>query len=682
MSTFAPSPAPSRPSLSLAISPRLTLAAVASLLAFMAVLLVASVRQESQTFDESAHLYAGFEYWKHADFGHNPEHPPLAKLLAALPLLPMALREPPTPDVPYFKAQDFIGAQAFLYRGNAPAGSILFCGRLVLMLFPLVLGLLVFLAAREMFSPLTGLIALCLFVFEPVLLANGPLVTTDMPLTCLFFASVYTFYRYAQLPSPARLALCALATALAVTAKHSALLIFPTLFLLAIAAVYTTPAAQPEPARRRQILQLASALLVLAAVSYAFLWTLYGFRYAARPGGGHMVPSLDAYAATLSHIDQRSLISFLGRHHLLPEAYLFGWTDILLIPGRRPFFLFGHVFASGRWFYFPAVLLIKTSLTLLLFLLLLPFARIRQHRRERLFLVIPTAFYLLVAIWSMLNMGVRHVLVLYPFLIILGAAAAAAFGLRSRRTAYAVTALLVFNAISSLHAFPDFLAHSNELFGGPAHTWQVASDANADWGQGFLWTRAYLDRHPTPDCWFDAYSPVVDPAYFGIPCKPLPSGFGTMVGLSPTAIPRTLSGTILLSSTDLSGAWWGPDELNPYDVFRHRKPDDLIGNIILVYHGTFPVPLLAGHANASAAATLLRQHRPAEALARAQTAVQLAPTSARIYQVLAQTLAATGQMEQARQANATALHLAQTIHPDYQARLIQQLQTPAPTPPR
>src|SRR5271169_5656373 len=124
----------------------------AALLAILAVLLVTSERQQSQTFDESTHLLAGFEYWKHADFGRNPEHPPLAKLLATLPLLPMGLREPPTVPIPFFKGQDLVNGTQLLYTANADA--ILMRGRLIIALFSLTLGLLVFLATKEIFGPL------------------------------------------------------------------------------------------------------------------------------------------------------------------------------------------------------------------------------------------------------------------------------------------------------------------------------------------------------------------------------------------------------------------------------------------------------------------------------------------------------------------------------------------------
>src|SRR5438874_13561114 len=96
-----------------ALTPRITNFIAAILLAIMAILLVTSVHQQSQTFDESTHLFTGFEYWKHADFGRNPEHPPFVKLLASLPLLRMGLHEPPAIPIPFFKAENLINAGQF-----------------------------------------------------------------------------------------------------------------------------------------------------------------------------------------------------------------------------------------------------------------------------------------------------------------------------------------------------------------------------------------------------------------------------------------------------------------------------------------------------------------------------------------------------------------------------------------
>src|SRR3954453_7027790 len=102
---------------------------VVALLLFFGSELFLSTRQESQVFDESAHLFAGFEYWKHGDFGMNPEHPPLIKLVAATPLLSLPLKEPAPVPIPFFKAQTFLGASQFLY--GADADSLLLRARLM-----------------------------------------------------------------------------------------------------------------------------------------------------------------------------------------------------------------------------------------------------------------------------------------------------------------------------------------------------------------------------------------------------------------------------------------------------------------------------------------------------------------------------------------------------------------------
>jgi len=661
----APVSAPSFPEPSL----RLTRLLVAFLLGVLAVSLIASVRQESQIFDEADHLYAGYMYWHHADFGRNPEHPPLVKLLVGLPLLTMGLHEQPPAAASFFKARDFIEGEGFLYSGNADA--MLLCGRLVIACFTLVLAFLIFLAAQEMFGNLAALLALTLFAFEPTLLANGAIVTTDMPLACLFFASVYTFYRYISRPAFPRLALCAGITGLTLAAKHSGALILPTLLLVALATFFTAPPPDPKTNWRALLPRhIVLSLIFIALVSYVVIWTFYGFRFAARPDGLQITPLLADYAAGMTHAFERDAILFCARHHLFPEAYLYGWVDILLISSVRRTFIFGHMFPTGQWFFFPGVFLIKSTLAMLVLLVLVPFARIRNHRRELLFLAIPAAFFFVTAIASMLNLGVRHLLPIYPFAIVLAGAAAAALVSGSLPARVAVAALLALTVLSSLHAFPDYLAYANEIAGGSSNAYQIVTDANDDWGQGLKWTRAYLDQHPTRDCWIVYANPMVDPAYYGIPCHRLLSGFAHVTHIGAGAPqPTTITGTVFVSATDRVGLWWGPGVLNPYQPFHDLKPDAVIGNIVLVYNGTFDVPLLAAETDSLAASNLLRSHRVPEALARAQHAVALAPDSADANSVLAQVLSAAGHNAEADATHAHAIHLAQTIYPDYQKSL-------------
>ena len=105
----------------------------------------------------------------------------------------------------------------------------------MMLLFTIGLGLAIFAAGREMFGPEAGLLALALFAFEPMVLANGGLITTDMALSCMMFVSVYAFYRYVRRPTPLRFAILSVAIGLALVAKQSGVFLYLVLGMLAIA---------------------------------------------------------------------------------------------------------------------------------------------------------------------------------------------------------------------------------------------------------------------------------------------------------------------------------------------------------------------------------------------------------------------------------------------------------------
>jgi hypothetical protein len=206
----------------------------------------------------------------------------------------------------------------------------------------------------------------------------------------------------------------------------------------------------------------------------------------------------------------------------------------------------------------------------------------------------------------------------------------------------------------------------------------VVTDSNDDWAQGLKWTKTYMDRHPDSNCWFNYSDPLIDPAYYGIHCKPLPSSFGLffgpMMGKNLPALPSTITGTVYISAMEVSGLYWGPDTLNPYKSFADRQPDAKIGNVILVYHGTFDISLLAALSDATNASNLFKQHRAAEALVLAQQAAQLAPNNAWVNAELGRTMIALGRAQEGQQVNANALRLALTDHPEFQQDLIHVLE--------
>ena len=178
----------------------------------------------SLTWDECNHMYAGYMSWMHKDFGLNPEHPPLVKLLASLPLLSMPLKMPALEDRPY-EVEAFLGGKDFLFRNDA--NTMTFRARMAASVITLLLVLIVFLTARELFGTGAGFLALGLIAFDPTLLAHGAVVTTDSAQSCFLLAAIYAFYRYAKAPSGWRLAAAGITAGLALASKHSTVLLFP-----------------------------------------------------------------------------------------------------------------------------------------------------------------------------------------------------------------------------------------------------------------------------------------------------------------------------------------------------------------------------------------------------------------------------------------------------------------------
>ena len=158
------------------------LAAVA-LLVIQAALALTMVHRESLTFDEGDHMFAGYMMWKAADYGLNPEHPPLAKLLATVPLLSDHLWVPPPMHGQFFKAEAYLNGRDWLARNDGDRQHLVFEMRASAELLALGLCLFVFLAAREWFGNAAGLVALALVVFDPNVLAHSALVTPPHPTT-------------------------------------------------------------------------------------------------------------------------------------------------------------------------------------------------------------------------------------------------------------------------------------------------------------------------------------------------------------------------------------------------------------------------------------------------------------------------------------------------------------------
>lgn len=629
-----------------------------------------SIRQQSLSWDEGNHIFAGYMAWKKVDFGINPEHPPLVKALAAIPLLPMHLNVPEPKGLASFKDEAYFDGRDFIFGngGEAEADRITFRARMAAATLSLLLGLLVFLAAREMFGDGAALFALALVVFEPNMIAHGAYVTTDMGISCLMFASIYALYRYVKAPSVGRLIVLGLVSGLALASKHSGVLLLPFGLALIISEILW---ASPETwtNKRKVALRLTGAFLAASTIAIVVLWAFYGFRYAARPNGMQLRPSLAEYARGLKGVEPHAYLA-LARWHILPESYLYGLVDVRLISDSFSTYIFGKVYARGVWYYFPAAFIIKSTAAFMGLLLLAGFAIVTgklRGRREIFFLTLPPVLYLLVATGTGLNIGARHILPMYPFLSVLIGGAALALARKDRGWAYVAGLLLAWHAVSSARAYPNYLAYSNEFWGGPANTYKYLTDSNTDWGQQLKAVKKYLDNRGVKDCWFAYFvEPSIHFRAYGIPCKPLPTADSGWTDYQIDT-PQTITGTLLISAGTLTGYEWGSNVLNPYRDFQKLKPVAFIQDGVFVYDGTFDMRFASALGHVTRARDLTATGQLASALVEAQTAVAIAPDELEAQMVLGNTFTALGRPLAAKPVYEQALAIAKTMEPSAEA---------------
>jgi hypothetical protein len=620
---------------------------VACLLAAFAFQLVYHAVRTSATVDEPFHILAGHRHWQCGDFGINPEHPPLLKLLATAPLNFRKLSDPPWECGSKFtpKFDGFSYGSTFVVDNGM--NNVLITARVAASLMSMLLALLMFLAAWEMFGRWEALTVLAIVAFEPNFIAHGSIVTTDMAISATAFGAVYALYRFGKDQTWPRFLVAALGIGLMLAAKHSAVIFVGILFALLVADELLFHRRELRLPHRvlRQVATFAGMFLI----GLAILWSFYGFRY--RAIANETAPTISVGDYIKENGRPESVESFPARvtaavsHvHMFPESYVLGMADVIAW-GSRNCWLFGRTYPTGRWFYFPIAFLVKSNIALLL---LLPPGLIFLYFvpgkwREGMFLLVPPAVFFVFASSSNFNTGVRHILPIYGFLIVMSSAGAIWLCRNFGVFRYVLIALLVLNAVAAIRTAPAYLAFANDLSGGYENTHAIFNDSNVDTGQSMKLISEYIARENVKDCWIATF---VHPEMIrsAQPCRPMPSGVRVMVSrdlIDP--LPPVIEGTVVLSIIELPPR--GGDEYVP---IAKSEPVAFLGGNTYVYHGRFEVPLAAAISRVHRSGHFLRVNDVDHAAAEARQAVELGPNDPRTHLALGLALISGGYNEEAR----------------------------------
>ncbi len=613
----------------------------------------------SATFDESHHLAAGYINLRWNDFRLNPEHPPLTKMVAAMPLLAL---QPLPVDLDIFDPSPYPGEGSRswqrikqLYRDSVVdyrrewylghelvwgvrdstmerfgveatmeidpihrlersdylnnSDRLIFWGRMPLLIFGLLLSVLVFLWAWDLWGPIAGLFSLALVTFDPNVIAHSTLITSDVAAATLIVGSIYGLWRFRRAGGWPSAVLTLLCFSLAFAAKFSAILLIPILVVLALVSGSWLWRAGRVP-RARQVLLL---VLLCGVGCLAALWAVYGFRYSAlanREGGAMPVdPVLRevvyqeakwnpevAGREYLGLFDRT--VSFANRHQLLPESYLQGLAIYQLLGRVRPSFLRGEYSLRGFRSYFFWTFLLKTPLVTLAamlggLVLVVP----RSRWEDMLYLLFPAGLYFAFAAASYMHIGNRHILPVYPFLFVLaGGLMPLLPKVWKRHQSAAIIVAIGLVALSSTVVFwplwkPTLIGQRpleffNEVAGGPENGYKSLVDSNLDWGQGLKELAGWLDENGIEEPINLCYFGTADPRFYQVrhvrvPCDYLfAPPFGPEGPYRPTIVP----GYLAISATHLQGER-DTEQMRQmrWAALERAELIDRVGNSIFIY---------------------------------------------------------------------------------------------------
>jgi Dolichyl-phosphate-mannose-protein mannosyltransferase len=429
----------------------------------LALVLLATVRIAAtytvfnHTYDESGHIGIGMEWLDRGRYEYEAQHPPLARVASALGPYLLGARAHNTPrEMPFAL---YVEGLKILYSGDYD--QLLSAARAGMLPFFWVACAAVWFWGARYFGRLEALAAVFLFSFLEPVLAHAGVATTDMALTAFLGAAFLSGAIWLEDPSAGRAAIFGLCAGLAILSKYSSLVFFPA--AAAVALTWYWALEHPKAgdlaktaARRLPGLGLAMATVCLAiVVVFRFSWGDSGI-------GGLKLPAPQFFQGILE----------VANHNA--EGH--------------PSFLLGHRSSSGFWNYYPVELAVKTPLGFL-FLLAAGIPLVCRRGSGYRLGWLPLAYgagVLAVALFSHINIGVRHILPVYTgFSLVAGAGAVHLWRMAPQRAwaKFALPAALLWFGGTSLAAHPDYLAYFNELAG--SHPENILVDSDLDWGQDY-----------------------------------------------------------------------------------------------------------------------------------------------------------------------------------------------------
>lgn len=458
-------------------------------------------REDSITIDEPLHIFGGAEYLLNGTMVTNPEHPPLAKDLAALSLMRAEIKPPQIRAVtPIPPDRELL---VFFHRNRIPLEEIAALARAPFRWLLAALIVVVYVTARAAWGIRAAILASAIVALEPSLIAHAGLVHTDIPAT-LFMTLTVALTIASAGASPLRWILTGASLGLAIAAKFTALLLVPLVVLAPLLLLL-------EGVRGRKLLEQfagAIAACIVAALVVMLVYTLN------LTGMDPDEAAMSTSAFLRSRFEDPATVERYARLTKASPAigmFLSGIRGVRLVSegGYLWTFLHGRLSKNGFPHYFFVAFLVKSSLAMLFLTAAVFFGGRRLRSKWAIGLLAPVVTMFAATIPSAFNIGVRHILPVYPLLAIAGAGMLASH-LPRRAFRVAATLLIVAAGLSLWRSHPHELGYFNAIAEGTGGGEAWLSDSNLDWAQdiGRL-TKVLRERGWERDTTVEVFAAVV-----------------------------------------------------------------------------------------------------------------------------------------------------------------------------
>jgi hypothetical protein len=494
----------------------------------------------SPTFNEPGHLAAGISYWQFGRFDIYRVNPPLAKLVAAAPVV---LSRPLT-DWRKFSIEpgarpEFVLGEDFVAANGERTFWLITLARWACIPFSVVGGCVCYRWANELYGAWAGLFALSLWSFCPNIIAHGHLITSDAAATGVGCAACYTFWRWLKQPTWLSAISSGLLLGMAELTKTTLVVLYPVWPLIWFVYRWPDRSIMSRHQWSHELVMLSVRFLVTVYVvnlGYAFEGTgtlLRDYKFVSKSLG-----SLDASGNVPEGGSNRFSETWLGAFPVpLPENYVLG-IDVQKRDFEnysQPSYLRERFQDRGWWYYYIYALAVKVPLGTWLLIGIAANARLRGWSRaswrDEFVLLCPAAvIFVFVSSQSGFSQHMRYVLPVFPFMFVWIGSVAKVFESKRLFVKCLVVGALTWSVATSLWVYPHSLSYFNELAGGPQRGRRHLIHSNIDWGQDLLYLRAWCDKHPEAKPLKLAYFGGFDPRHAGIEY------------LAPTAISSEVTG--------------------------------------------------------------------------------------------------------------------------------------------